>query len=372
MAAPTLSNSPDLDRDAKLKILVVECYWFYNRSYQAVRTRFRELLGRANLPSDPLIRRTVMKFHDNGQITSLCPKRSGRPTSASGDDSQELVREFFEENSQYSIRRAAKAMNMAKSSVQRVLRKKIKVYPYKIQMFQELTEFDMGRRDQFAFRLDGWIRRGKLDPNKIWFSDESHFWLSGYVNKQNYRFWAKENPRFFRTTEMKPVRVTVWCAISAKGIIGPFFFEDNVTGEGYRKMLEEEFIPAAQGLDAIDDFWFMQDGARPHRTLNVFELLDEHFHGRVIGLEYESRYGCGIEWPPYSPDINPCDYYLWGNLKDKVYQPAPATAEGLKTRIREEINKITTEELRRVIGNFAKRLKEVQEHDGAHIEQYHY
>ena len=35
---------------------------------------------------------------------------------------------------------------------------------------------------------------GEIDENKIGFSDEAHFWLNGYVNKQKYRFYGTENP----------------------------------------------------------------------------------------------------------------------------------------------------------------------------------
>ncbi|GFY20112.1 hypothetical protein TNCV_2148051 [Trichonephila clavipes] len=30
---------------------------------------------------------------------------------------------------------------------------------------------------------------------RILFSDEAHFWLNGYVNKQNGRIWSEANPR---------------------------------------------------------------------------------------------------------------------------------------------------------------------------------
>jgi hypothetical protein len=39
------------------------------------------------------------------------------------------------------------------------------------------------------------------------------------------------------------------------------------------------------------------------------------------------------QWPPHSPDLNPCDFYLWGMLKDKVYVNNPHMAEGLKENI---------------------------------------
>ena len=38
------------------------------------------------------------------------------------------------------------------------------------------------------------IDRREININRVWFSDEAHFYLNGYVNKQNYRFWGSENP----------------------------------------------------------------------------------------------------------------------------------------------------------------------------------
>ena len=66
-------------------------------------------------------------------------------------------------------------------------------------------------------------------------------------------------------------RVTVWCAMSSAGIIGPVFLDESITGVVYRKILEE-FIPFMYGMERVMDNWFMQDGARPHRTHDVFEL----------------------------------------------------------------------------------------------------
>ena len=43
---------------------------------------------------------------------------------------------------------------------------------------------------------------------KIVFSDEAHFWLNGYVNKQNYRFWGMENPNISVSKPLHPGKVT--------------------------------------------------------------------------------------------------------------------------------------------------------------------
>ncbi|GFT78061.1 hypothetical protein TNCV_2820631 [Trichonephila clavipes] len=50
-------------------------------------------------------------------------------------------------------------------------------------------------------------------------SDEAHFWLNGYVNKQNCRIWSEANPQVYVETPLHPEKLTVWCAIWAGGIL---------------------------------------------------------------------------------------------------------------------------------------------------------
>ncbi|GFT01012.1 uncharacterized protein TNCV_4054141 [Trichonephila clavipes] len=50
-------------------------------------------------------------------------------------------------------------------------------------------------------------------------SDEAHFWLNGYVNKQNCRIWSEANPQVYIETPLHPEKLTVWCALWAGGIL---------------------------------------------------------------------------------------------------------------------------------------------------------
>ncbi|GFW24787.1 hypothetical protein TNCV_1960541 [Trichonephila clavipes] len=56
-------------------------------------------------------------------------------------------------------------------------------------------------------------------PKRVLFSDEAHFWLNGYVNKQNCRIWSEANPQVYVETPLHPEHLTVWCALWAGGII---------------------------------------------------------------------------------------------------------------------------------------------------------
>ena len=46
----------------------------------------------------------------------------------------------------------------------------------------------------------------------------------------------------------------------------------------------------------------------------------------------------------YTPDATPCDFFLWGYVKDQVYvPPLPASTTELKVRIRTAIETITAD-----------------------------
>ncbi|GFW06440.1 putative DD41D transposase [Trichonephila clavipes] len=93
------------------------------------------------------------------------------------------------------------------------------------------------------------------DFNKqILFSDKAHFWLNGYVNKQNCRIWSEANSQVYVETPLHPEKLTVWCALWAGGIISPYFKNDeghNVTvnSDRYRAMITNFFIPELNNHD---------------------------------------------------------------------------------------------------------------------------
>ena len=81
------------------------------------------------------------------------------------------------------------------------------------------------------------------------------------------------------------------------------------------------------------------------------EWLDCPFAARLISRRHIP------EWSPHLPDLNPPDFYLWGFLKDHVYQNNPQTIAELKVAITQQIHGITREECVRVIDNLAPQFQ---------------
>ncbi|GBL88896.1 hypothetical protein AVEN_158995-1 [Araneus ventricosus] len=131
----------------------------------------------------------------------------------------------------------------------------------------------------------------------------------------------------------------------------------------------EQFVSTQLALEDRPRIkWFMQDGARPHRTEKVFRFLDEYFENRVIALDYPKFTATGMDWPPYSPNLTPCDNFLWGALKDTVLGNHPSTLDELELAICVACNSISVESLKDVMSNFILPLCHLIFSNGEHFE----
>ncbi|GFW80787.1 uncharacterized protein TNCV_3778671 [Trichonephila clavipes] len=77
------------------------------------------------------------------------------------------------------------------------------------------------------------------------------------------------NPQVYVETSLHPEKLTVWCALWAGGIIGPYFFKNDeghnvtVNGDRYRAMITNFFISELNNHD-VQELWFQQDGVTCH------------------------------------------------------------------------------------------------------------
>ncbi|GFU32946.1 putative DD41D transposase [Trichonephila clavipes] len=174
------------------------------------------------------------------------------------------------------------------------------------------------------------------------FSDEAHFWLNGYVNKQNRHIWSEANPQVYVETPLHPKN---WLFVN---------------GDRYRAMITNFFIPELNNHD-VQELWFQQDGTTCHTARATIDLLKDTFGDRLI-----SRFG-PVNWPPRSCDLTQPDYFLWGYVKSLVYADKPQTLDHLEDNIRRVIADIRPQMLEKVIENWTSRLDYIRASRGSHV-----
>lgn len=292
------------------------------------------------------------------------PKNMLKPVTS--DEVNEVnVLAYFHANPQSSIRRAEQDLNVPYSSVQRILANH-KMHNYKLTKVQALMPQDCPQRMEFCERLFVHIQE---DPNflkKVIWTDESKFSREGIYNARNRHYWATENPHVTREAGFQ-VRFSfnVFCMLMDNKI-SYVIYDEKLTSRKYLDILKtavEDFTDSLP-IDKYLSSWYQLDGAPAHCTQEVSMELDRLFEDRWI-----RRLG-PWNWPPRSPDITPLDFYLWGTLKDKVYNQTPIqNREELERRVIQAIENLDPLEIRNATTNAVhRRIRKCLEVNGQRFE----
>lgn len=333
--------------------------WFIEtKSDTQTQRKFKIKYGR-HPPSRVTIRAWHQKFMETGEVSDK--HRAGRPRIS--EENVLRVKNAFQRSSTKSIRTAARELQLPRSTVHKVLHKRLGFHAYKMQLLHALEPNDKPRRKAFANLMLKEISSDETFLNRICFSDEATFHVSGKLNTHNSRIWGSENPHVTIELHRNSPKVNVWCGIMCNRIIGPYFFKENsITSNSYLALLVDYVAPQLGVLQP--SIIFQQDGAPPHWGLRVREFLNRTFPDRWIGRDGP------IPWPPRSPDITPLDFFLWGYVKDIVYRSKIRNITNLIKRITDAIDTIDESMLQRTWQEIIHRLHSLRSSDGDHIEIY--
>jgi transposase len=337
------------------------------------------IAGQANQHTDALIpaRSTMISwiklFEETG---SLGRRPYSRERSVLTNETLGAIERLLEETPiDMSQRRIANALNISQHSVNTALRQ-LEYHPYKLQLIHELSEEDYATRAEFCLSQLESIETGDLETNDLLFSDEAMFHLHGGVNRHNFRYYAKSNPRFVQESPIVSPHVHVWAGVSTKGAVGPFFFTTSVNSSVYGTLLNGSVAPALEelygeslGEGELGSLVFQQDGAPPH--FGGLNWLDENFPERWMGRGTR-RHPAPYPWPPRSPDLTVMDFFFWGYLKSKLYGATPyRDLQSLRDAITRETAAVPLDMIQRSIRQgYVNRLKKCVLLRGRQVEVY--
>jgi hypothetical protein len=99
------------------------------------------------------------------------------------------------------------------------------------------------------------------------------------------------------------------------------------------------------------DFFVHMDNSMCHNGRKVADEFDDLKLDRVPHL-------------PYSPDLSPCDFWLFGMLKHQIKDRSFRATEEILSAIRDLWNEVTSDQLQSAFFNWMRRLEYVIEHEG--------
>lgn len=162
------------------------------------------------------------------------------------------------------------------------------------------------------------METGQRDLSNMVFSDETFIPLQKPRGRET--FWAKAD----RKADIDPGLVAtlhsnrrdglfIWggANMNQKMDLEVFPGRSRENSDMYtHKILEERAIPQMDRIYSRKNYSLVQDWAPAHGSKETLHFLEEH------NVDYLPK----DRWPSNSPDLNPLDFRLWGQMKEKVYK----------------------------------------------------
>ena len=375
-----LSNYTTVIMDISEKVEIIRLFSISQNAHEVRKILYRKKLengdlkngiktpiDQAEIPSAQFIINLNKHFDETGTVLQNLHKRSfevrltyGSLERASSTDNVSRIKSNSSSKSLESSqanRKLSPTIVLSSTSINKMLQDKSKTYVAR--RFQLLNDDDIDRRLEFC---ETWQKRLLEDPmfhQKIVWSNEAKFHINGSVNTHNCTFVSEENPNNPNEYTANAPGINVWGAVWNEEIVGPVFFETAVTSEEYLELLSKYVYPYIVTQLSAHDLIFQQDGTRPYFTEEVRADLNTHLPKKWIG-----RRG-PIEWPPKSQDLSPMNFFVWGYLKNqvynkKVYVKKLRNVDDLKIRIQEEFTaiRVNKELIKRVTESVNERVAE--------------
>lgn len=350
---------PDYTPNQIVDILLIlgEC----QKNYRAAARLYAERFPQGQHPDNTVIR-AIERRCRQGKFKRT--RRSRNQQDLENNPRQIAVVAMVHMNVHVSLREIENTLGVPRSTAHRYLRN-VNFHPYHISLNQALTVQDHQRRINFC----NWAQQRLLnDPtffNFVMFSDEATFQSDGIINRHNSHYWSAVNPHWMEEIDHQHRwSVTVWCGILNGNLVGPYFFPGTVDGQIYLHLIRNELPILLENVDinTIERMWLQQDGAPAHYHGDVRNFLNEQFENQWIG-----RNG-PVEWPARSPDLTSPDFYLWGYIKNLVYNNRPDNRAEMEQRIRDACQNIPREVLLNTVNSFRKRIQLCLQQNGGTFE----
>lgn len=314
---------------------------------------------------------TVFTLHNCNSKSSPGPSNSGRRFTHVTERNSRRVKRVLDLDARKKLKNIGREhspinssrrnrLGLARSTFLRICNK-LKYHPYKAKRRQALREGDYLRRVNFCHYM---ARKNNQQLKNFLFSDEANFDLNGHVNSQTVRMYAPargghpENLVHERSVSKK---LMVYCGIKTTGTFGLTFFQnETMDSKKYKRLLSHRVLPELRrgNNGSLNNLTWTQDGAPCHAERRNIAYLNNQFNGRLV-----SR-GAQREWPPRSPDLNPCDFFLWGYLKSKVYYPKPNNLQELQNAIEREVARLDPAMCKRAVLDIRSRARKCLLKDG--------
>lgn len=257
------------------------------------------------------VRRWKKKF-DTGVESVKDAGKSGRPVTATGKSNVSKVRDMIETDGRHTIRDIARAVGISLSRTHFILKRILKVRKISARWIPHLlTDYQKRGRVKMAKQLlKKFPKFNQRQFANIVTGDETWVHYFEPVRKVGNKIWLTKHGRrpvvAKKTMSTKKVLYAIFFSCDGIAIQVPVPKGKCVTGRYYRDVVLKKLKKYYQKRRTVTGFKhvrLLHDNAPAHTSQIVREFLKSE---KVTVLPH----------PPYSPDLAPCDFFLFPKLKN--------------------------------------------------------
>lgn len=313
----------------------------------------RELLSvcKDNTLSLAAVKSWVRKFKNGRVETTKLPRQVKPGNTVIKPDFIQKVESVLQHDRRMTIRAIAEQVGVSHTTILYILRDHLQLRKKCAQWVpKNLTIEQKQKRLEFARNnLDRYLNEGEAFLERIVTGDETWCFHHEPETKRSSMQWLPKGappPKKFRS-QTSNLKVMASVFFDCKGVLLTDFLPrgSTINAAGYvstLKKLKDRIKRKRPGL-LSDGVLLLHDNARPH-TANVTTQVLGKWRWEVL------------PHPPYSPDLSPCDFHLFGPLKralkGRYFESDTEVSEVVKLWLKQQQRELFKQGIFRLVGQW--------------------
>jgi [histone H3]-lysine36 N-dimethyltransferase SETMAR len=292
-------------------------------------------------------------------------KRSGRPSTASSKENVEKLRVILREDPHATYQYIEKSLNIGSAAVFKLLHEELKVRKLCSRWVpHELTEDQMKQRVSWCQEM---LQKFASGTSKQLYDvvtgDETWIYQFDPQTKRQSSVWVFENEE--PPTKVKRPRSVgkrmVATFFSKTGHVATVTLEEGktVTANWYTQICLPEVIKnlkERRPRTGTRGILLHHDNAPAHKASKTMDFLKEN----QIHL---------VGHPPYSPDLAPCDFYLFPKVKESLRGIKFKSPDAALERYLEVLEDLSPDDWKKIFESWFQRMEKCIECNGTYFEK---
>jgi transposase len=320
---------------------------FLARKWLTYREIHNELI--AVLGSDAVAYSTVTKYLRNQHLSLLVSKL---PENSASIIIEGAILDALNKQPFSSIRELAQLTCIPRTTVYRHLTKSLGFevkhlhwVPHELTTAQKRQHIALSRQllqDLLSIKHHGWQFIITLDESWFYFATaHEQIWLQPGQTPPERPKHTIGDKKIMVTIAWNPLRFHLVTVLPKGMTFNADYYRDNILSA------LTEYLPESEERHLV----IHADNARPHTAEKCRIFCEEN------GLRL-------VTHPPYSPDLAPSDFFLFGHVKNRLQGRVFESQDDLVAAITEELQNIELETLHRVFEHWMERLVWVCQNNG--------